>query len=167
MTKLKIISGGQTGADMGALIAAKELGVETGGTAPKGYRTEKGKNPTLETVFGLEQSISPDYPVRTVANVRDSDVSVVLSCDTQSAGTAQTISCCRNCKKDFTVNNPFNPFAVFEIYDFLQEKIAASRKDTFVINVAGNRESVYPGIEAKVSEVMAEVIRKLNERFGL
>ena len=30
----KIISGGQTGADLGALVGARRIGLETGGTAP-------------------------------------------------------------------------------------------------------------------------------------
>src|SRR2546422_7963506 len=38
----KIISGGQTGADMGALLAAQDLSVESGGVAPKGWLTEEG-----------------------------------------------------------------------------------------------------------------------------
>ena len=37
-----VISGGQTGADRGGLIAAKALGIPTGGTAPLGYKTEAG-----------------------------------------------------------------------------------------------------------------------------
>ena len=41
----KIISGGQTGADYGALLAAHALGLETGGWAPKGWRTEDGPKP--------------------------------------------------------------------------------------------------------------------------
>ena len=36
----KIISGGQTGADMGGLLAAKDLGIRTGGWMPKGWLTE-------------------------------------------------------------------------------------------------------------------------------
>ena len=49
----KIISGGQTGADMGALLAARDLGMESGGVAPKGWRTEDGPQETLLLSFGL------------------------------------------------------------------------------------------------------------------
>lgn len=38
---IKIISGGQTGADMGGLEAAREYGFPTGGYAPKGWMTER------------------------------------------------------------------------------------------------------------------------------
>jgi len=44
-----VISGGQTGADRGGLIAAKELGIPTGGTAPLGYKTEAGMKKSSST----------------------------------------------------------------------------------------------------------------------
>ena len=37
---LKIVSGGQTGADRGGLLAAMDLGLDWGGWAPKGWRSE-------------------------------------------------------------------------------------------------------------------------------
>jgi len=37
----KIISGGQTGADRAGLVVGKSLGLEIGGTAPKGWKTEE------------------------------------------------------------------------------------------------------------------------------
>lgn len=40
--KIKIISGGQTGADQGALQAAHSLNIPTGGYAPFNYNTELG-----------------------------------------------------------------------------------------------------------------------------
>ncbi len=38
----KIISGGQTGADRGGLLAGEALKIETGGTAPPIFMTELG-----------------------------------------------------------------------------------------------------------------------------
>ena len=47
MTKneLRIVSGGQTGVDRGALQAAMALGLDWGGWAPKGWRAENGPIP--------------------------------------------------------------------------------------------------------------------------
>ena len=59
---LKIISGGQTGADTGGLIAAQKAGIRTGGCAPKGFITEDGSNPELGSVYGLYESNSDQYP---------------------------------------------------------------------------------------------------------
>lgn len=44
--ELKIVSGGQTGADRGGLLAAMDLGLDWGGWAPKGWRSEDGAIPS-------------------------------------------------------------------------------------------------------------------------
>ena len=45
---IKIVSGGQTGVDLGALKAAKISGVNTGGCLPKGCKIESGSDPSLK-----------------------------------------------------------------------------------------------------------------------
>ncbi|MBO7684653.1 MAG: hypothetical protein J6T51_08020 [Kiritimatiellae bacterium] len=45
INELKIVSGGQTGVDRGALQAAMDLGLPWGGWAPKGWRAENGTIP--------------------------------------------------------------------------------------------------------------------------
>src|SRR6266851_2564588 len=45
---MKVISGGQTGADRAGLDAAAALGLPTGGHAPAGIWTESGADPSLE-----------------------------------------------------------------------------------------------------------------------
>ena len=47
MTLTTIISGGQTGADQAGLLAAQALGLQTGGWAPHGWRTDAGPAPWL------------------------------------------------------------------------------------------------------------------------
>lgn len=59
----KVISGDQIG-----LAAAGVAGIPTGGVAPKGYMTEIGPSPQLAS-WGLTESYSSDYRVRTRANV--------------------------------------------------------------------------------------------------
>src|SRR5262249_29141313 len=71
----KIISGGQTGVDQGALCAARKAGFPTGGWAPKGWLTERGPAPWLAEL-GLLQHASPSYPLRTRANVAASDATL-------------------------------------------------------------------------------------------
>ncbi len=99
----KIISGGQTGADQGGLLAGKDLGLETGGTAPRGFITEEGSNIVLNLVFGLSESNSTRYIDRTITNVRDSDGTVIFG-DPSSVGSKRTI---RTCKVE---NRPISPF---------------------------------------------------------
>jgi hypothetical protein len=50
----KIISGGQTGADIAGLDAAVLLHIPTGGTVMKGFKTESGPNFELGYKYGLE-----------------------------------------------------------------------------------------------------------------
>ena len=56
MLKIKIVSGGQTGVDQGALEAAAQLGLEFGGWAPHGWLAEK---PLVLNVAGPRESKSP------------------------------------------------------------------------------------------------------------
>jgi hypothetical protein len=72
----KVMSGGQTGVDQTALKCAKTLGLQTGGWAPLGWRTEDGPAPWLQAEYGCQEHRSPLYPPRTEANVRDADATV-------------------------------------------------------------------------------------------
>ncbi len=83
----KVISGGQTGADQGGLMAAWRHGIETGGQAPLGYKTQDGYNPLLES-FGLTQG--SDYSGRTHANIEASDGTVIIAHHMGSPGTVLT-----------------------------------------------------------------------------
>jgi hypothetical protein len=85
----KVISGGQTGADQGGLMAAWDRGIKTGGSAPAGWRTSIGFTPLLE-VLGLQRVDATDYRERTFCNVRDSDVTLLFGFDLKSAGSRQT-----------------------------------------------------------------------------
>ena len=76
MKPLKIISGGQTGADQGALVGAKRVGIPTGGWMPRGYLTEAGPCPALQEVYSVQEHPSPLYPPRTKQNVKDADGTV-------------------------------------------------------------------------------------------
>ena len=71
----KIVSGGQTGVDRGALDAAIALGVEHGGWCPLGRLAEDG---AISAVYRLREADSADYPARTERNVADSDGTPIL-----------------------------------------------------------------------------------------
>src|SRR5688572_2826238 len=86
---MKIISGGQIGVDQAGLLAAMKaiglgLPVETGGTAPKGYRTSTGSARWLRGLNVVEHA-SPAYPPRTYQNVFDASVTILFG-DMSSPG---------------------------------------------------------------------------------
>jgi hypothetical protein len=73
---LKIVSGGQTGADRAGLDWAISTGIPHGGWCPKGRKAEDGKIPER---YQLTETNSSDYLTRTRWNVRDSDGTVIFT----------------------------------------------------------------------------------------
>ena len=88
---LKVISGVQIGADRIGLETAKELGFQTGGTAPTGFATDTGLDPSLKD-FGVVEVTQKDqlsynqktgtknkYGARSEQNVLKSDVNLLFT----------------------------------------------------------------------------------------
>ncbi len=146
MTVQKIISGGQTGVDQVAILAARALGIPTGGTAAKGWSTEDGPAPWLED-YGLEECDRAGYPARTIENVRKSSATVIFG-DPESSGSRLTINACLRHNRPYAVNP--NGIVLRAWCDML---------DVAVLNVAGNRASVNP-------EIMGTVLAVIKEAFG-
>ncbi len=82
--QIRIVSGGQTGADRAAWDVALERGLEIGGWVPRGRLAEDGVIP--DRYPGLREADSPDPAVRTVLNVRDPDATLVVSHGLLSGG---------------------------------------------------------------------------------
>ena len=152
---LKIISGGQTGADTGGLIAAQKAGIRTGGCAPKGFITEDGSNPELGSVYGLYESNSDQYPARTKENVSKSDATIIFT-KGNSPGSALTKRTCENLKRSVLMLNPDTIGAEKQVGDFIRS-LKAKMGRAIVLNIAGNRESGNPGIEKKVENILYAV----------
>ena len=83
----RIVSGGQTGADRGALDAAIELGLEHGGYCPAGRRAEDGRIPER---YQLDETASAGYAERTDRNVLASDATLLVTRGPARAGSALT-----------------------------------------------------------------------------
>ena len=137
---MKIISGGQSGADLAALDAAISLGVEHGGWLPKGRKTENGPLPSK---YNLQELTTGKYRARTEQNVLDSDGTLICSFGPLTGGSALTealaIKHHRPCLHiDFT----FFPGdkAVAAVEQWLQEN------QIQILNVAGPRASNDPRI---------------------
>lgn len=151
--KVKIISGGQTGIDQMALRLAKEYGLETGGTAPKGYMTENGQNLELRNIYGLREDENPGYKHRTYQNVIDSDATLLFG-NTSSPGSRQTIQMVIE-YGDFMLPNP-DSTRVLQLIE--QEKIK-------ILNIAGNRETaLLPSHKVQAEACMREVFEKIGSK---
>ena len=97
---LKVISGGQTGVDRGALDAALALEVECGGWCPAGRLAEDGTIPKRYPVLELPNS---GYAERTARNVADSNGTLIISNGEPIGGTRETVDRCIEMGKPFLV----------------------------------------------------------------
>jgi hypothetical protein len=147
---VKIISGGQTGVDRGALDAAIELGALHGGWCPRGRTAEDGRIPDR---YRLRESDSPDYPVRTEQNVLDSDATLILYRGRIAGGTELTLYLARQHDRPHLLVDLDAAAAPAEVRRWLDEHAVET------LNVAGPRESQSPGIGAMAREFLKSVLR--------
>jgi hypothetical protein len=157
----KIISGGQTGADIMGLLVANHLGIETGGTAAPGYAIENkgwypefilratGMNPVqLQKELGLVPYKSPEglsfvggLRHRTTVNARNATATIFFG-NVKSGGGRATESAAQG--KPFLVIPNGTPIidAAREIRRFLDRL----QDNNITLNIAGNRISTNPGV---------------------
>lgn len=155
----KIISGGQTGVDTIGLQVAKKLGIETGGTAPKGYLRERDIDTEDISLYGLKEITSEEqsdytnrtgkkdpYTGRTELNVRNSDGTVYFATEDDSAGKIATERSAKQWNKPFLLN----PTAK-QLRDWLDEN------NIKTLNVAGNRGSKMPA-DNKIAKIIESAL---------
>jgi hypothetical protein len=148
MAFLKIVSGGQTGVDRGALDAALDAGTACGGWCPAGCIAEDG---TIDSRYPLTPLPSGGYPERTRRNVRDSDATLILHFGRLAGGTALTADYCRKVGKpllsvDAGAMTPAE--AVVAAAGFVETH------DIAILNVAGPRASKEPAAHAYAQAVI-------------
>ncbi len=160
MTQLvRIISGGQTGADQAGLIAAKMVGLETGGWMPKGFRTLGGDRPEFAALYDIQEHFSRQYPPRTYQNVFESDATVRFAADFASAGERCTLKAIKEADKlYFDIN----------IIDSSDRQSASAfaawltTNQVKTLNVAGNSEKTAPGIQEFVITYLMKTFHHLD-----
>ncbi|WP_035273654.1 putative molybdenum carrier protein [Desulfogranum japonicum] len=152
---MKIISGGQTGADQAALDAAIKCGVEHGGWLPKGRKTEKGPLPGR---YRLQEMSSGNYRDRTEKNILESDGTLICSHGKLSRGSALTEALAiRHNRPCLHIN--FNHYSEARAVDAIMAWILENTITT--INVAGPRASGDPLIYEAVFNLISAVLRHL------
>lgn len=156
---IRCISGFQSGVDIGAIRAAASVGLPTGGWMTRGFLTENGPRPEYAELYGAQEHESPDYPPRTEANVRASDVTIWFG-----PGDSAGYWCTRKAAE--RLNKPFWEVGKDQASIATPKDLAAFlRRDEEIIraiNCAGSRESKKPGVERRTFEFLVRTFRALE-----
>jgi hypothetical protein len=158
LATLKIVSGGQTGADRAALDWARAHGVPHGGWCPKGRGAEDGP---IGPEYRLEETPSADPAQRTEWNVRDSDGTVIFSiAEGLSGGSRLTAELAERRRKPclHLVRARATPEPASALRAFQQAHRIR------VLNVAGPRALEAPEIGRFVEEVLTRAFSELLPR---
>jgi predicted Rossmann fold nucleotide-binding protein DprA/Smf involved in DNA uptake len=151
MNHLKIVSGGQTGADRAALDWAIKHGIPHGGWCPKGRRAEDGP---IDAKYQLQETPSPNYPQRTEWNVRDSDGTVVFSIGERlSGGPLKTLEFAIKHRKPHLHLPASKDNAASELKKWMQQN------NIRVLNIAGPRASKEPEVAAFVITTLDSALK--------
>ncbi len=151
----KAISGGQSGADIGAVKAAKTCGIITGGYMPKGWLTEDGPRPEYATIYGMTEHPQPGWTARTESNVLGSSATVILIIGKMplAGGSGKTWSYCRYWNRPCWIQDIENEHGPLMLSQWLR-----SHK---VVNFAGPRESKKPGIAEQAELFLIDTFNRL------
>jgi len=168
MTRIigKVISGGQTGVDQAALRAARRCKIETGGTMPLGFLTEDGSGPRVAARFGLVEHVSAKYPPRTATNVHDADCTLIIGPEhvDDEPGCLLTLRMCESMKKPFHVHKIDDLGAAgFHARLWLRSVWRSHALVPLVLNVAGSRESLHPGIGERAEHWLVRFFSNIGE----
>lgn len=152
----KIVSGGQTGVDQAAFMAAEKSGISIGGWCPKGGLDENGicilnQYPLLQE----SSTVNPDE--RTRLNIRDSDGTLIIVPSwplpvTIKDGTQLTIEETERQKKPYLI---VSLTQLDHVTNAIRSWISIHKIK--VLNIAGPRESSWPGIHDKACAFLREL----------
>lgn len=135
MSLRKIISGGQTGIDRGALDAALSHQFPCGGWCPQGRKAEDG---VISDSYPLKELPGGDYDDRTLKNVEESDGTVIIYFSEIFGGTAKTYNDCQKINKPcilIDADKLNKSEAVLLLVEFINQN------NIVILNVAGPRGS--------------------------
>jgi hypothetical protein len=158
---VKLISGGQTGVDRAALDVALKYGIECGGWCPAGRLDEFGRIPDRYPVQELNQESKEGrsldrsgglgtaapwekrgiFPERTLANVRDSDGTIIIYSVQLQGGTEYTLECCKQLQQPHQLIDA-SKLSAEDAATLIAEFVLENKID--VLNVAGPRQSEWP-----------------------
>src|SRR5262245_38159787 len=148
----KIVSGGQTGVDRGALDAALAARFPCGGWCPEGRLAEDG---AIADCYPITVLAGAGYEERTLRNVLDSDGTAILCPGKLEGGTRLTAEYCAGHGK---------PCLVIDAHAALPNEAAREiaafigRERIRVLNLAGPRASKWPAAREYAFDVVSRLL---------
>jgi len=114
-----------------------DLGIETGGMVPKGWKTKYGPRPQLAKLGLIEHPTSTSYVPRTKWNVKNSDATLRFAFNHNSAGEICTYNAIKQYNKpyfdiDLDAVKSGEHLYMMDVVDFLE------KNNVGVLNIAGN-----------------------------
>lgn len=152
----KIISGGQTGVDRGALDACLDYSFRCGGWCPKGRLAEDG---VIDKKYPLRETEEDEYSFRTIKNVEEADGTLIIAPENISGGTLLTHQIAKKKNKPvllITADPPDNTLKEAAIVDWLVKHSIET------LNVAGPRESQWPGAYSKSKQLISQLLKLIH-----
>lgn len=146
---IKIISGGQTGADRAGLDAGMEAGLPIGGYVPRGRLSEDGQVPDK---YPMTETRSKDYKSRTKLNILESDGTLVINIGPLKTGTALTARIAHELNKPLMIVQLDQGFQIIAVIKWLNENQIKT------LNIAGPRESKIPGIYEQAKQFLNQIL---------
>ena len=150
----RIISGGQTGADLAAWDVARELAIPFGGYVPAGRVNERGK--IDDKYDNLQETASSEPNERTLKNVESADATLIICRGLPKGGTLKTKEHCDYVKKPCLVAD-ITAGVTADVVRDIERWLHFHRP--IVLNVAGPRESEDGNIYEDVRNALGESLR--------
>lgn len=160
MKLLKIVSGGQTGADRAAWDAAIEAGIEIGGFVPRGRLAEDGLIPSKYS--GLIETGTADPDERTELNVINSDGTLVFAHGTPIGGTDLTLKHAVEYRKP-SLQIDLSKNGLGEVAGIVKDWLLAN--NIKVLNVAGPRASEDGSIYEETRDLLRILFLKITREI--
>jgi hypothetical protein len=145
---IKIISGGQTGADRAALDWAIRHGIRHEGSYPKGRGGENGEIPPK---YKLTELSSESYADQIERNILDSDGTLLLTEGSAlTEASALTAEYCQRHRKPLLRLIRSAPRSAARLASFVE------KHQIFVLNITGCHSSSARGMESFVDSILSE-----------
>jgi Circularly permutated YpsA SLOG family len=162
---VKIITGGQTGVDTGAMRAAVALGVQSRAYFPRGFKREEPLLPAYQWLRDLGECIKSDsYSARTLHTVSKANAVLVIPGPESTPGTDKTITLAREANVPLWVMRYTADPAYLraESHAVAYWRAQMGRKDVTLM-VAGPRGSKWRAGEAMALAVVTALLTELKE----